>query len=70
MMVSEASPMANWSGNQGRCAQEALSKDCESTVRGMASNMRDLSPCKMMIYIGIEFIVRDMVHREYACIYI
>jgi hypothetical protein len=60
MTVLEASLVINQSANQGRCAQEALPKDSESAVSGMTPNMRDHSPCKPMLFIGIEFIVRDI----------
>jgi hypothetical protein len=52
--------MANQSENQGGCAQEALPKDSESTVSGMTPNTRDHSPCEPMLYIGLEFIFRDI----------
>jgi hypothetical protein len=60
MMVLEASPMVNQSENQGGCAQEALPKESESMVSGMTPNTRDCSPCEPMLYIGAEFIFRDI----------
>jgi hypothetical protein len=54
MTVLEASPMANQFGNQGRCAQEALPKDSESTVSGMTPNTRGCSLCEPILYIGLR----------------
>jgi hypothetical protein len=51
MTVLEALLMAKHFGNQGRCAQEALPKESESTVSGMTPNTRDHSPCEPMLYI-------------------